>query len=87
MRGFLRRALRGRLQSLWLTDRQRLLEILCAEYATETQMERQFRQHAQRMHYPQFRKQLLRIAAQEKTHAEWLREKIWPFRGGFQRFL
>ncbi len=81
MRDFLRRALRGRLQSLWLTERQRLLEILCAEYATETQMERQFRQHAQRMHYPQFREQLLRIAAQEEKHAKWLGEKILALQG------
>jgi len=81
MRSFLRRALRGRLQSLWLTERQRLLEILCAEFASEIQMERLFRQHAQKMHYPHFRERLLRIAADEERHAGWLREKISAFQG------
>ncbi len=35
-----------------------------------------FRQHAQKMHYPHFRERLLRIAAAEERHAEWLRGEI-----------
>lgn len=81
MRDFLKHKLCGRLQSLWLTERQRLLEILCAEYTSETQMEMRFRQHAERMHYPQFRDRLLRIATDEERHAGWLREKISAFQG------
>ena len=81
MGNFTRRKLRGRLKSLWLTKQQRLLEILCAEYASEVQMENLFRQHAQKMHYPHFRERLLRIAAAEERHAQWLREKIFAFQG------
>ena len=81
MRDSLRHKLRGRLKSLWLTKQQRLLEILCAEYASEVQMGNLFREHAQKMHYPHFRERLLRIAAAEEKHAEWLREKIFGLQG------
>ena len=81
MRDSLRHKMRGRLQSLWLTKQQRLLEILCAEYASEVQMGNLFREHAQKMHYPHFRERLLRIAAAEEKHAEWLREKIFGLQG------
>ena len=81
MRDSLRHKLRGRLKSLWLTKQQRLLEVLCAEYASEVQMGNLFREHAQKMHYPHFRERLLRIAAAEEKHAEWLREKIFGLQG------
>ena len=81
MRESLRHKLRGRLKSLWLTKQQRLLEVLCAEYASEVQMGNLFREHAQKMHYPHFRERLLRIAAAEERHAEWLGEKIFGLQG------
>lgn len=67
---------RNVLDALWSDDQRRLLEILREEYVDEAQMVTELRQHAQRMHYPQFRERLLHIASEEERHAEWLREKI-----------
>ncbi len=39
-------------------------------------MGRQFREHASRMPYAQFRERLLQIADEEGKHSQWLREKI-----------
>ena len=61
---------------LWPDSRQRLVEILCDEYADAVKDVAQFQEHAQRMTYPGFRDRLLRIAEQEKAHAEWLGSKI-----------
>ena len=66
-----------RLQDTWhLDDRKKLLEILVQEYIEEAQHVSQFTEHARQMYYPQFREKLLRIAAEEQEHAQWLREKI-----------
>lgn len=57
-------------------DRRRLLEILCREYVEETESMLQYQHHAERMHYRQFRERLLRIAEEEKKHAQWLEGRI-----------
>lgn len=51
-------------------------EILSARYLEKTQRVAQLNQQAERMQYPQFRKKLLEIAADETKHTEWLAEKI-----------
>ena len=58
-----------------------MLEILRARYADERQHAARFVLHAQKMHYPQFREALLRIAADESKHAERIAEKIHEFGG------
>ncbi len=77
----LRQKLRDIWGALWSSDQQRLKKILCTEYANESRMGRQFRRHAQRMQYLQFREGLLHLAAEEEGHAEWLREKILDLGG------
>ena len=52
------------------------LGILRSRYADEKQHAARFVQHAQKMQYPQFRDTLLRIAADESKHAEWIAKKI-----------
>ncbi len=64
------------LASLHPDDRQKLVEMLREEYVEEAQDVEQFTKHAQRMYYPQFRERLLRIAAEEQAHVQWLRDKI-----------
>jgi hypothetical protein len=46
------------------------------QYTAEICDMAQLTQHAQRMHYPQFRERLLQIAREDHTHVHWLREKI-----------
>ena len=55
---------------------QAALEILRQRYVDEMQGISQLTQHADKMHYPQFRKKLLHIAADKSKHAEWIAEKI-----------
>jgi rubrerythrin len=55
---------------------QKLVEILRHAYAEEAQDVAQLTQHAERMHYPQFRERLLHIAAQEQAHVAWLRDML-----------
>jgi rubrerythrin len=69
------------LEALHPDDRQKLVEMLREEYSEEAQDTVQFTRHAQRMYYPQFREQLLRIAAEERIHVLWLREKILALGG------
>ncbi len=54
----------------------RVLGILRSRYADEKQHGAQFIQHAQKMQYPQFREALLRIAADESRHADWIAGRI-----------
>jgi rubrerythrin len=54
----------------------RVLEILRNRYIEERRREIMFTQHAHKMQYPQFRDELLSIAAEEAKHAGWLAEKI-----------
>ena len=60
---------------------QQLLEMLRDAYLEEAQDVTQFTQHAERMHYPQFRARLLRIAAEEQAHVAWLRDKLLALGG------
>lgn len=62
-------------------DRLRIVEILREEYVEETRLMRQFTQHSERMHYPQFRERLLRMAEEQREHVSWLREKIAELHG------
>src|SRR6266511_6013292 len=59
----------------------KLLEMLRDAYLEEAQDVAQFTQHAERMHYPQFRERLLRIAAEEQAHVTWLRDKLLALGG------
>ena len=70
--------------SLWLKNflgvgdhaRPTVLDILRQRYVDESEHAEKFRQHAEKMHYPQFRKKLLDIAAQEAEHTQWLAKKL-----------
>jgi len=53
-----------------------VIEILRQRYVDEMQGISQLTQHADKMHYPQFRKKLLHIAADKSKHAEWIGEMI-----------
>jgi bacterioferritin (cytochrome b1) len=55
---------------------RRALEILTQRYVQKSQHAALFRQHAERMQYPQFRDKLLAVADDEAKHVEWLAEKI-----------
>jgi bacterioferritin (cytochrome b1) len=58
-------------------DRDRVaIEILCQRYIDQRQGESQLTQHADKMHYPQFREKLLQIATDKGKHAQWIGEKI-----------
>jgi bacterioferritin (cytochrome b1) len=58
-----------------------VIKILSSRYVEEMQHVRRYTAHAEHMQYPQFREKLLRIAADEARHAEWLAEKITLFGG------
>jgi rubrerythrin len=64
-----------------------VLGILRRWYADERQHEDRFKEHAQRMQYPQFREALLRIAADESRHADWIAEKIKELGGSIPAVL
>lgn len=56
--------------------RNEFLAFLSREYVEEIRHSIQFQAHAERMHYPQFREKLLRIADEEQRHAKWLKARI-----------
>jgi rubrerythrin len=56
--------------------RRTVLDILRQRYLDETEHAEKFRQHAEKMHYPQFRKELLNIAAQEGEHTQWVAKEL-----------
>jgi rubrerythrin len=62
-------------------ERQLLLKMLRDAYLEEVQDVTQFTQHAERMHYPQFRDRLLHIVAEEQAHVQWLRDKLLALGG------
>lgn len=64
-----------------VSDRQTLLEILCDAYRAEANTVVQCTQHAHHMHYPHFRAEMLRIAAEVQAHLPWLREQILALGG------
>jgi len=47
-----------------------VLNVLCDCYVRETQHAMRYRQHAERIHHPEFRQELLNIVAEEQKHAE-----------------
>ena len=57
-------------------DGQVTVNILRQRYLEEMQQRNRFRQHAQEMHYPQFREKLLCLATDKDQHAQWIAEKI-----------
>ena len=56
--------------------RRTALDILRQRYLDETEHAETLRQHAEQMHYPQFRNELLHIAAQEAEHTQWVAKKL-----------
>ena len=56
--------------------RAALLKVLRHRYVREKQHAMRYRQHGERMHYPQFRDDLLGLAAEEEKHAEAIGAKI-----------
>jgi rubrerythrin len=58
-----------------------VLNVLRACYVRESQHAMRYRQHAERIHQPEFRQALLNISAQEQKHAESLGVQIQS-RGG-----
>jgi bacterioferritin (cytochrome b1) len=52
------------------------VDILRQRYLEEMQQADRFKQHAQKMHYPQFRDKLLDMAADKSKRAQWIAEKI-----------
>ena len=62
-----------------------VLSVLRHRYVREKQHAMRYRQHAERMSYPQFRDALLGIAAEEELHAQWLAAKILDLEGKASR--
>lgn len=56
--------------------RAAVVNVLRHRYVREKQHAMRYRQHAERMRYPQFRDALLGIAAEEEKHAESIGAKI-----------
>lgn len=52
------------------------VDILCQRYVEEMQLADRLKQHARRMHYPQYQENLLRLATEKGKHAKWIAEKI-----------
>lgn len=64
-----------------VSDHQTLLAILCDAYRAEVNAFVQCTQHANQMAYPQFRAELLRIAAEVQAHLPWLHKQILALGG------
>ena len=62
-----------------------VIKILSSRYVEGMQHVERYTEHAEHMQYPQFREKLLRIAADEARHAEWLAEKITMFGGSIPK--
>jgi len=52
------------------------LEVLRQRYVEERQQIERFKQHAQRMHYPQYQEKLLQMATEKSKYAESIAKKI-----------
>jgi bacterioferritin (cytochrome b1) len=57
------------------------VDILRQRYVEEMQQRDRFKQHAAKMHYPQFREKLLQIASEKNEHAERIGQKILALGG------
>ena len=76
----------NRLLRLLAPDRrQEVLALLCREYVEKSKDAIQFRRHAERMRYRQFREKLLRIAEEEEKQAQLLEERITALGGEVPR--
>ena len=64
-----------------VSDHQTLLETLCDTYRAEANTVVQCTQQANQVYYPQFRAELLRIAAEVQAHLPWLHEQILALGG------
>jgi hypothetical protein len=67
---------RRRRESRTMAERELLLDLSRQEYIEESQDVSQLTSHAERMYYPQFRERLLRIAAEEQNHVDWLSAQL-----------
>jgi rubrerythrin len=56
--------------------RASVLDVVRRRYIREKQKVMRYRQHAERMQYPQFRDALIRIADEDEQHADMLAAKI-----------
>ena len=56
--------------------RTAVLSVLRHRYVRESQHAMRYRQHAEKIHYPEFREALISIAAEEEKHAESIGAKI-----------
>ena len=63
------------------SDHQSLLKSMCDAYRAEMDMVTSCTQHAQQMLYPQFRAELLRIAAEVQANIPWLQEQVLALGG------
>ena len=52
------------------------VDFLRRRYVEEMQRIERFKQHAEKMHYPQYQEKLLRMATEKSKHAERIGEKI-----------
>ena len=52
------------------------VDVLRRRYVKEMQQRDRFKQHAQKMHYLQFREKLLEMAAEKSKRVQWIAEKI-----------
>ncbi|HEX9454447.1 MAG TPA: ferritin-like domain-containing protein [Candidatus Binatia bacterium] len=67
----------SRLRRTLRRDRkQEIVELLGRFYADKMKDARQFRLHSEQMRYHHFRVKLERIADEEETHAQWLKDRI-----------
>lgn len=64
-----------------MTAQRTLLEGVCAIYQREANTAMLYTRHAAQMHYPWFRTELLRIAAEVEAHLAWLHEQILTLGG------
>jgi len=60
---------------------RRAVDILSQHYVEEMQQHDRLKQHAEKMHYPQFRGKLLQIASKKNEHAERIAQKILALGG------
>jgi rubrerythrin len=64
---------------------QRAMNVLQQRYVEETQQRDRFHQHADKMHYPQFREKLLRISDEKTKYADRIAEAIVALGGKLPR--
>jgi bacterioferritin (cytochrome b1) len=63
----------------------RVVDVLRQRYVEEMQQYDRLQQHAEKMHYPQFREKLLQIATENKKHAERIAETVVALGGKLPR--